>query len=171
MYANYALINFRKAPSPLLINLHQCKILELFPYQTSFSCLSPDETVVLIHSANSLNYHTNTTTSLERKLFMHAPEIPHSAVFISDNTNIFLLLRDTRQLIQYTINLEKCIWKSQYVLQDRDIQEIKPTHDECHLLIRSLTCIYVLDTNTLTVRHKLKADNLPDAFMSHNQTG
>jgi hypothetical protein len=171
MYAKHALINFRKAPSPLLIHLQNCKILELFPYQTSFSCLSPDETVVLIHSNADLHYHTNTALGLDRKLVMPCPEIPHSAVFTRQNTSVFLLLRDTRQLVLYTVDLAKSAWKSQYVLQDRDIQEVQSSPDESWLLVRALTAIYVVDTQSLSVRFKLRAADLPAEFMPRNETG
>ena len=158
--SSHALINFRKAPSPLLINLSQCKIIELFPYQTSFSCISPDEQVLLVHSEKNLNYHFMST--LERKIILDSFEIPEQAIFINNNKTIFLLYKDTKQVIYYKVNVEKNFYKSEYVLQDRDIKDMKASVDESILLIQSLHCIYVLDTMSLAVVHKLKTSDLSE---------
>lgn len=167
---NYATLNFRKAPSPLLINLSQCKIIELFPYQTSFSAISPDEKVILIHSEKSLNYHFLAT--LERKISLDSYEIPEIAIFIRKNKEIFVLYKDTKQVIHYKINLDKNIYSSEYILQDRDIKEMKTTLDDSILLIRSLHCIYVFDTKNLNILHKLKTKDLNEfnsTFLSKSE--
>ena len=162
MSNNYASINFRKAPSPLLVDLNQSKIIELFPYQTCFSCISRDEKVIVIHSERSLNYHTMPT--LERKITLDSAEIPEMAVFANENKKIFLLYKDTKQIIHYRINLDKNVYQSEYVLQDRDISDMKTNNDETVLLICSLHCIYVVDIGASmgppSVLHKLKTNDL-----------
>lgn len=155
---NFVSINFRRAPSPLLIDLNQSKIIELFPYQTSFSCLSPDEKVILIHSEKHINYHLMST--FQRKITLDSFEIPETAVLIDNNKKIFVLFKDTKQILHYTINLDKNIYHSKYILQDRDIKEMKATCDESFLLIRSSLCIYVVDTVTLGFVHKLKTSDM-----------
>jgi hypothetical protein len=170
MSNNYASINFRKVPSPLLINLRESKIIELFPYQTSFSHISNDEKVILIHSEKSLNYHSLST--LERRMTLESAEIPDAAVFADKNTKIFVLYKDTKQIYYYKINLEKNIYHKEYVLQDRDIKEMKVNHDETILLVYSLHCIYCIDLKLPQPRmlHKFKTTDLSrfsnDSFLS-----
>jgi hypothetical protein len=156
--SNYVSINFRKAPSPLLINLSQSKIVELFPYQTSFSFISPDEQVILIHSEKHINYHLMST--FQRKITLDSFEIPEAAVMVDGNKKIFILFKDTKQVLHYNINLDKNIYHSKYILQDRDIKEMKATFDQAFLLICSSQCIYVVEIVTLNIIHKLKTSDM-----------
>ncbi len=160
---NYAAITFRKSSSPLLIDLNLSQIVEVFPYSTNFCSFSPDDKVILIHSEKSLNYFfLNGSAGAKRKFCLSSLEIPEVIVFANNNRKIFSLFKDTKQIFYYKLNLEKNFHTSDYILQDRDITDMKTTLDESRLLVCSLTCVYVLEISVddVHVIHKLKANTL-----------
>jgi hypothetical protein len=159
-HIKYAAITFRKSSSPMLIDLNLSKIIHVFPYSTNFCAFSPDDKVILIHSEKYLNYfHLN---NFERKFCLNSLEIPEMVLFAKKNLKLFSLYKDTKQIFYYSLNLEKNFYTSDYILQDRDITDMKITNDDSKLLVCSLSCIYVLDIalNEIKVIHKLKANNL-----------
>jgi len=143
MSTKYATITLRKSPSPLIIDLNACKLLKTMPYQTYYSCISPDDKVVLIHSENYINYFL--LPSLERVIRLESYEIPELTVFCKNNTKIFVLARGTKQVTYYNLNLEKKSQKVSQILQDRHIMDMKASFDESFLLVCSLYSIYIVN--------------------------
>lgn len=163
----YASLLIRKAPSPLVIDLEQCLIVKTLPYQCTFCFISPDDSVLLAHSGNSLNYHQ--LPSMNRMVTLESREIPEKVLFNRENTKLFVLSRVTKQLTYYKIFLEKHHHTSSQIIQDADIFDLKLSPDESMLLVCSYNCIYVMDTKKDCVLiHKLKGD-LPN-IMSDNES-
>lgn len=163
MSNKYAAITFRKSSSPLLVDLNSCQIVEIFPYSTNFCAFSPDDKVILIHSEKSLNYFIlDSQNGIERKFSLSSLEIPELVVFSNNNRKIFSLFKDTKQIIFYSLNLEKNFYNSDYIIQDRDITDMKVTFDETRLLVLSLSCVYVFDiiADDIKCVHKLRANTL-----------
>ncbi len=154
----YATIIFRKTPSPLLIDLKAGELLKIFPYQTCFSSISPDDKVLLIHSEKFINYFS--LPSLERAVQLDSVEIPELVAFAANNTKIFVLTKDTKEVIYYDIILEKKYFTATNMLQDKKIVELRVSSDESFLMICSLECIYVFDLTDLQngVNLKFKVD-------------
>lgn len=152
----YAAIVVRKAPSPILIDLDSAKIVKVLPYQASFTCISPDEQMMLVYSEDKLNYHK--LPELNRVMCMDSREIPELAVFGKSNSKVFTLSRRTKQVTYYNVMLEKRHYKQTPIMQDTDIYDMKLSHDESLLLICSLYCLYVInarhDTCDLLYRFK-----------------
>ena len=170
MSTNYVAITLRKNPSPLIINLKECKLLKTMPYQTCYTCISPDDKVVLIHSENFLNYFL--LPSLERIIRLEASEIPELTVFCKNNTKIFVLSRGTKQVTYYNLNLEKNIQNITQILQDRDIMDMRASQDESFLLICSLFCIYVIDIKNKDAElvFRLKTSDMEKFFNISQET-
>lgn len=140
---NYFTITLKKGPSPLVIDLKESKLLKTLPYHTCFCCISPDDKVLIIHSENLLYYYS--LPSLERIIQMEAREIPEKVVFCKNNSKLFVLSKDTKQITYYSLIIEKKHQTVGQILQDRDIIDMKVSFDESYLLVCSLYCIYVLD--------------------------
>ena len=157
----YASISIHKAPSPIVIDIDESKIVKTLPYQSSFTCISNDDQVILIHSENRLNYHR--LPDLTRLLSLEAREIPELIVFANKNTRIFTLSRGIKQVTFYNLIIEKRNYQTLPILQDTDIFDMKLTSDESMLLICSLQCLYVINAKSdkCELLYKLKP-NLPN---------
>ena len=79
---------------------------------------------------------------------MEAREIPEKIVFTKNNTKLFVLSKDTKQITYYCLIIEKKHQTVAQILQDRDIIDMRASFDESYLLVCSLYCIYVLDLNS-----------------------
>ena len=137
------------------------------PYQSCYSCISPDDKVVLIHSENYINYFL--LPNLERIIRMESTEIPELTVFCENNTKLFVLSKGTKQVTYYNLNLEKKHQHVTQILQDRDIMDMRASIDESFLLICSLYCIYVIDLKNKDseLLFKLKTSDI-DRFFNVN---
>lgn len=179
MSNNYASIILRKVQSPLIVDLKSSTLLQAMPYHTSFSCISPDDRVLIVHSENSIYYHQ--LPSLKQIMVIDdVPEIPEKIIFTENNSNLFLLSKDTKQILNYSLNIKKKKYSSTYLMQDRNIVDMKLSNDESTLLICSTNCIYVFDlpqNNTeckFSIKLKLLSSALDDYFdldeMSANES-
>ena len=131
------------------------------PYQSSFTCISPDDQVTLIHSEDKLNYHK--LPDLTRLLSIQSREIPEIVVFANKNSRIYTLSRGTKQVTFYSLLVEKRHYQSLPILQDTDIFDMKLSSDESKLLICSLQCLYAINakSDACELLYKLKP-NLPN---------
>lgn len=165
--SNYATIIFRKRPSPLLIDLKQGKMIKEFPYQTSFSSISPDDKVLLIHSEKHISYFL--LNNLEhRAISLDSSEVPELATFARNNSLLFVLTRDTKEVCVYDIILEKRFYQKSNLIQDKHIVELKVSPDESMLLVCSLYSIYVFDLTSEKKIMKFKIDtNQIDSYVNY----
>ncbi len=157
----YASITYRKASSPVIIDLDACAIVKTLFYQSFYSCISPDDKILIVHSDDKLNYHQ--LPNLERIISLPSREIPDKILFASNNTKFYVLTRSTKQITFFGVILEKKHFQAVSIIQDIDIFDMKLSPDENTLLVCSKKCIYVIETNTtdFNVVHRLKP-NLPD---------
>jgi hypothetical protein len=139
----YAVITLRKASSPLIIDLCACKLITVMSYQTSFCCISSDDKVLLVHSQKLLHYHS--LPDLKRLISIEYKEIPELVVFDKKNTRIFVVSKNTKELICFSLILEKKICKEKSIFQDSSIIDIKIASNDQTLLVCCLYCIYVVD--------------------------
>jgi hypothetical protein len=157
--ANYATIIFRKTPSPLLVDLRAGKLIKTLPYQTCFSMISPDDTVLLVHSERHINYFL--LPSVDRAVELVSVEIPETVVFTASNKRLFVLTKDTKEVVAYDITLEKRLYTTANLIQDKEIVELKCSADESILLVCSLHCVYVFDlrvSELTAINLKFKVD-------------
>jgi hypothetical protein len=158
--SNYIAFTLRKSPSPLLIDIKQCEIMKTFPYQTCFCCISPDDKIMLIHSEKYLYYHN--LPQLDRLIILDCVEIPDNVLFTKNNTQIYVLSKDTKQITFYNLILAKKHYQSKQILQDRDIIDFKVSENESMLIVCALYCVYVLelDTENKNILFKLNTSSI-----------
>ncbi|CAF0731081.1 unnamed protein product [Brachionus calyciflorus] len=141
--SKYACFILRKIPSPLIIDLNTSTIIKTLPYHTCFCAISPDETVIIVHSESSLNYHL--MSNFDRVITLEAAEIPEKIVFCNKNRKMCVLSKDTKQITFFSVNLEKKLQTSRHVLQDPNIFDMKISQDESLLIVCALYCVYILN--------------------------
>jgi hypothetical protein len=157
----YASITYRKASSPVIIDLDASVIVKTLFYQSFYSCISPDDKVILVHSDDKLYYHK--LPDLERVTSLPSREIPDKILFACKNTKFYVLTRGTKQITYFTIILEKKHFQMISIMQDADIFDMTLSPDENMLLVCSKRCIYAIETKSgeFNVLYKLKP-SLPD---------
>lgn len=136
------ILNFK---SPIIVNLKSME-LTCLEYYTSFACISKDEKVIVIHSANSLFYHNFLTLDLI-DCITEINEIPEKIHFFNHNLDMIVLLKDTKQVVHIKLNLTRNFYKIRFIVQDQDVLDLKMSTDESFLLICSLKCLYVYNTS------------------------
>ncbi len=141
--SNYATVILRKIPSPILINLREAQILETFPFLTSFCSISEDDKVLFIHSEKNLNYFL--LPQRERLMSLDCFEIPEMVLSLAQNTKLFVLTKDSKEVYYYELLLEKKYYTKVNLIQDKEIVDLKCSQNEKLLLICSLNCIYVFE--------------------------
>lgn len=134
-------------------------MIKTLPYPTCFCALSPDDTVIVVHSETSLNYHS--IPSFDRLITLDSPEIPEKILFVDKNRRLFVLSKDTKQITYFKLILEKKIKTSEHVLQDPNIFDMIISKDESMLIVCALYCVYVIDIKTaLNIKFKINLNEV-----------
>ena len=166
MSNNFASILFRNEKSPLIIDLKTSAVNSL-PYYSSFSCISPDERVILVHNGTSIFYHELNSLKLLMSID-NVTEIPKQVLFFNKNSNFLILSKDTNQITHFKLTLKKKHHIREYIIQDADITEMKMSNDESVLLICSSNSIYIFDSANMSMRFKIVSSSI-DNFLNGNE--
>lgn len=149
----------RKIPSPLIIDLNSSTLIKTLPYPTCFCAISPDDSVIVVHSESSLYYHV--IPSFDRLITLDSPEIPEKILFVNKNRKMFVLSKDTKQITYFRLNLEKKIKSSEHVLQDPNIFDMKAILDESMIIVCALYCVYVIEIkDTINIKFKINLNEV-----------
>ncbi|RNA28355.1 NACHT and WD repeat domain-containing 2-like [Brachionus plicatilis] len=149
----------RKIPSPLIIDLNTSTLIKTLPYPTCFCAISPDDTVIVVHSENSLNYHS--IPSFDRLITLDSAEIPEKVIFANNNRKLFVLSKDTKQITFFKLILEKKIKTSEHVLQDPNIFDMMVSSDESMLIVCALYCVYVIQVkDSINIKFKINLNEV-----------
>ncbi|XP_064618536.1 NACHT and WD repeat domain-containing protein 2-like [Lineus longissimus] len=149
----YLAFTLEKIACPYVIDFDLNTLLHKMTYQSQIVALSQDGKYLICNAGHVLAVHE--IPMMERKCVMTGDDIPKQIQFTKKNTKLFVLT-GSNILQSVTLDIVNRKANTSQLVRDLGMKEFVLSHTEKYILARCARYLFVFDTKTETVVHRLQ---------------
>ncbi|XP_046361543.2 NACHT and WD repeat domain-containing protein 2-like [Haliotis rufescens] len=149
----YIAFTTRHNASPCVIDIAKGKVLHRFPCRSNAVAISPNERYIVFNADRNIMLYS--LPLMERKCVGQANDEPMQIAFSDAHMKCYVLTK-TRLFQTIHFDVVNRVSTTSGIVEDMEIKEFKISHLEHRILVRSSRCLYLVDTATETIIHRLQ---------------
>ncbi|CAH1801226.1 unnamed protein product [Owenia fusiformis] len=153
MSNKFFLFTAEQGPSPWIIDIEAQCVLDKLRYKSDAVALSDDGQYTACNDGYNISY--NTVPLLERKCLIKTRDLSQQIAFSRDNTRFYVRFQ-SRKITSYKVDLIDHKATSKDIFHDMEMRDFKMSHYRIYTLVRCSRCLFLIDTSTEKVTHRLE---------------
>ncbi|XP_067664530.1 NACHT and WD repeat domain-containing protein 2-like [Haliotis asinina] len=149
----YIAFTTRHNASPCVIDIVKGKVLHRFSCRSNAVAIGPKERYIVFNADRNIMLYS--LPLMERKCVGQSNDEPMQIAFIDTQMKCYVLTK-TRLLQSIHFDVVNRVSATSGIVEDMQIKEFKVSHLEHMILVRSSRCLYLVDTDTETIKHRLQ---------------